>query len=74
MSLECIFAEVFAIPERTVNEALVLRAISTWDSMTHMIMIARIEEAFQVEFTGDEIADFQTFADIRKALEQRDAG
>jgi acyl carrier protein len=74
MNLERIFAEVFSIPEQTMDDSLSLRAISTWDSMTHMIMIARVEEAFRIEFTGDEIADFQTFGDVRKALERSGAG
>lgn len=73
MNLERIFAEVFAIPEKTVNDALALRDVSSWDSMTHMMLIARLEEAFSVEFTGDEIADFRTVKDIREALSRRAA-
>lgn len=71
MTLERIFAEVFAIPEKTVNDALALRDISSWDSMSHMMLIARVEETFSVEFTGDEIADFRSVADIREALSRR---
>lgn len=71
MTLERIFAEVFAIPETTVLDALALRDISSWDSMSHMMLIARIEETFSVEFTGDEIADFRSVRDIREALSRR---
>ena len=71
MTLERIFAEVFAIPEKTVNDALTLRDISSWDSMSHMMLIARVEETFSVEFTGDEIADFRSVQDIREALNRR---
>ena len=71
MTLERIFAEVFAIPEKAVNDALDLRDISSWDSMSHMMLIARVEEAFSVEFTGDEIADFRTVHDVRTALGRR---
>lgn len=71
MSLERIFAEVFSIPEKSVNDALALREISSWDSMTHMILIARVEEAFSIELTGEEIADFRSVKDVRKALEWR---
>jgi acyl carrier protein len=71
MSLERIFAEVFAIPEETVIDSLALRDISSWDSMTHMMLIARVENAFSVEFTGDEIADFRTINDVREALNRR---
>jgi len=73
MSLERIFAEVFSIPEKTVNDSLDLRDISSWDSMSHMMLIARVEEAFSVEFSGDEIADFRTVREIREALSRREA-
>ncbi|MEY2518431.1 MAG: hypothetical protein QOF24_190 [Verrucomicrobiota bacterium] len=72
MSLGRIFSEVFSIPEKTVNDSLDLRDISSWDSMSHMMLIARVEEAFAVEFTGDEIADFRTVRDIREAVSQRE--
>lgn len=71
MTLERIFAEVFAIGDERVNDALALRDIPAWDSMSHMMLIARLEETFQLEFTGDEIADFRTVKDIREALARR---
>lgn len=71
MSLERIFAEVFSIPEKMVNDSLDLREISSWDSMSHMMLIARLEEAFSVEFTGDEIADFRSVRDVREAINRR---
>jgi acyl carrier protein len=71
MTLERIFVEVFAIPEDRVNDSLALREIASWDSMSHMMLVARLEESFAVEFTGDEIADFRTVRDIRDALDRR---
>ena len=71
MSLECIFAKVFAIPEETVNDSLALRDIPSWDSMSHMMLIAKLEEDFSIELSGDEIADFRSVGDVREALEQR---
>lgn len=73
MTLERIFAQVFSVSENTVNDFLALREIPSWDSMTHMMLIVRLEEAFSVEFTGDEIADFRSVKDIRAALDRRDA-
>jgi acyl carrier protein len=71
MSLERIFVEVFAIPENRINDSLALRDIPSWDSMSHMMLIARLEETLSVEFTGDEIADFRNVKDIRDALDRR---
>ena len=73
MNLEDVIAEVFAIDKTRINDDLELRAIASWDSMSHMMLIARLEEAFSVEFTGDEIADFRSVKDIREALNQRKA-
>jgi acyl carrier protein len=72
MNLERIFAEVFFIPENGVHDSLALRDISSWDSMSHMMLIVRVEEEFSVELTGDEIADFRTVKDIREALKRRE--
>ncbi len=36
--------------------------------MTHMVLITRLEEEFQVQLTGDEIADMQTVGDARRFL------
>lgn len=68
MSLEKIFAEVFVIPESTVLDALELSKISGWDSLTHMMLIVRLEEVYQIQFDGDEIADMKSVGDARNAL------
>jgi acyl carrier protein len=36
-----------------------------------MMLIARVEETFAIEFTGDEIADFRSVKDVREALAKR---
>lgn len=68
MSIEKIFSEVFAQPESTFTPALALRDIPTWDSMSHMMLIVRLEEVYQVQFTGDEIADLASVGDVTRVL------
>lgn len=68
MSLEKIFSEVFVIPETSVVDSLVLSNIPTWDSLAHMMLIVRLEETYQIQFTGDEIADIKSVGDARSAL------
>ena len=68
MSVEKIFAEVFNIAVETVVDTLALADIPTWDSMAHMMFIVRLEEDYQIQFTGDEIADIKTVGDTRSAL------
>ena len=68
MSIEQIFSEIFALPESTVVDSLALHDIPTWDSLAHMMLIVRLEETYQIQFTGDEIADMKTVGDARSAL------
>lgn len=68
MSLEKIFSEVFVLPEASIVDSLALSDIPTWDSLAHMMLIVRLEEAYQIQFTGDEIADMKSVGDARSAL------
>ena len=68
MSLEKIFAEVFIMPEASVTDSLTLNEIPTWDSLAHILLIVRLEESYQIELTGDEIADIKSVGDARAAL------
>ena len=68
MSLEKIFSEVFGLPEASVVDSLALSDIPNWDSLAHMMLIVRLEETYQVQLTGDEIADIKSVGDARSAL------
>ena len=68
MKIETIFSAVFSIPEATIQDSTELKSIPSWDSMAHMVLITRLEEEFQVQLTGDEIADMQTVGDARRSL------
>jgi acyl carrier protein len=68
MSLEIILAEVLVVPEAAIFESLALKDIPSWDSLTHMMLIVRLEEHYMIQFSGDEIADIQSVGDIRKML------
>lgn len=68
MSLEAIFSEVFSLPIARVNDQLQLSDIPTWDSMSHMSLVIRLEDVFSVQLTGDEIADLKSVGDARRAL------
>ncbi len=68
MSFEKIFADVFAFPEASVVDSLGLREVPRWDSLAHMMLIVRLEETYQIQFTGDEIAGIKSVGDLRAAL------
>ena len=68
MSLEALFSDVFSIPAATVTDELALSEIASWDSLTHMMLIVRLEEQYKTQFTGDEIAGMVSVAMVRHAL------
>ena len=68
MSLEQIISEVFSIPLASVDSGLLFESIGSWDSLSHMILIVRIEEQYGVQFEGEEIADMRSLAAAREAL------
>ena len=48
-----------------------LRDFSNWDSMNHMILITQIESEFDIQFTGDEIADLKTVGCILNLVDNK---
>lgn len=68
MTIEKIIADVFGLPESSINDGLRLSDIATWDSMAHMQLIVALEESFNVQLSGDEIADMKSVGDARQLL------
>lgn len=69
MSLEKIISEVFSLSESSVGDSLALSDIPSWDSLAHMMLIVRLEQDYEIQFTGDEIADLKSVGDARAILQ-----
>ena len=63
-----VLKDSFNVNESEMNDDVKLMAYGEWDSMTHMFFITRLEEVFEIELTGDEIADMQTVGDVKKII------
>jgi acyl carrier protein len=68
MKLKAILKDAFNISEAETNDDVKLMNFGEWDSMTHMFFITRLEEEYQIELSGDEIADMQTVGDIKTII------
>lgn len=44
--------------------------IPNWDSFNNLSIIASVEEAFNVQFTTEEIMKADTYGDVKKLLEK----
>ena len=70
-NLNKLISEILSIPEVEINSHTKLNEVPTWDSMNHMIMIARIEEEYNILFTGDEIIEMIDIQTIKSFLKQK---
>jgi acyl carrier protein len=71
MNIHAIVAESFNMKAEDVRDELVIRDLEEWDSMAHMFFITRLEEAFGVDLTGDEIEKMQRVEDVKRILEAK---
>lgn len=70
ISLNEILQEVLAVDPISLGETACLSEIGSWDSMTHMILITRVESEFGFQMTGDEIASLATIGDLRQIVDR----
>lgn len=68
-SLHTIIKETFNCDGDALQDDLDLRDLSGWDSLNHMTFIMTIEKEFEIELSGDDIADMVTLSNIRRILE-----
>ena len=54
------FVEAFDVPPDTLP-TLVYQAISSWDSVGHMGLMAVLEETFGITMEIDDVIDFSSF-------------
>ncbi len=68
MKLSRILKDSFNESEPSVSDEARLMNFGEWDSMAHMLFITKLEEAYEIELSGDEIADMQTLGDVKKII------
>ena len=73
MTLAEIIKESFSLKEADQKEEIVLNTLEEWESMAHMLFITRVEEQFNIEFSGDDILNMQSIGDIKKILREKGA-
>ncbi len=61
-------AEILRVPANEIADDLDMEATSTWDSLSHMELIAAIEDEFHVELSMDDIIAMTSVAKIKDVL------
>ena len=60
--------DVFEIDKGDYSENTIINQIETWDSLKHMEFIVSLEDLFNIDLTGNEIAELRTIKDVMKLI------
>lgn len=71
MKLNEILKNSFNARENELQDDTRLMSFSEWDSMTHMFFITKLEESYDIELTGDEIAEMQTIGNVKQIIQAK---
>ncbi len=66
-----IFRDVFGDNNLVINDEMTAADVENWDSLTHMLMITKVEEEFGVKFRLKELNKLKKVGDIISILEEK---
>jgi acyl carrier protein len=71
--LTTIFRQVFDDEAIVLNDQLTANDIGSWDSLSHMLMITRVEDAFSIKFSLREINKLKNVGALIRLIESKSA-
>lgn len=71
--LTAIFHEIFNDNSIVLCDGMTAADVENWDSLTHMLMITKVEEKFEVKFKLKELNKMKNVGDIVSLLEEKTA-
>lgn len=69
--IEKVLQNVFEDTTISINENTSANDIPAWDSLMHMIVISEIEEEFDLNFSFNEVSEFNTIGDIIACIHKK---
>lgn len=69
-----ILKDVFSVDPGSIDKNANFQDLATWDSMAYMMLIARIEEDFNIQLDGDEIVKLLSINQIEEVLKGKRTG
>lgn len=62
------FCSALEIKESLVIDSLKYQSIEPWDSISHMILIAELEDVFDIELDTDDVIDMSSVAKAKEII------
>lgn len=69
--LTSIFREVFSDNSLVLTNEMTANDVATWDSLTHMLMITKVEEDFGIKFKLKELNKLKKVGDLIEVIESK---
>jgi acyl carrier protein len=69
--LEALFRQVFGDDDIVLTDQTAAEDIPAWDSVAHINLMFSIEQAFGIQFLGNELAEFQNVGELKAYLRER---
>lgn len=69
--LTTIFRKVFDDETIVLNDQMTANDIGSWDSLSHMLMIAQVENAFSIKFSLREINKLKNVGTLIRLIESK---
>ncbi|MEN7551490.1 acyl carrier protein [Rapidithrix thailandica] len=65
-----VFAEALAISSEEVTEDLSYQGIAEWDSMSHLVLVTKIEEVYQISIEMEDVLEMGSVSKVRDILKK----
>lgn len=62
------FATGLGIDVSKIDDSLKYQGITEWDSISHMVLVSEIEEAFDIVLETDEVISMSSFKKAREII------
>ena len=69
--LTAIFHEVFNDNNIALRDDMTANDVDNWDSLTHMLMITKVEEVFGIKFKLKELNKLKMVGDLINTIETK---
>jgi acyl carrier protein len=66
-----IFQDVFQSPSLEINPEMTANDVDKWDSLTHLTMIAKVEETFGFRFKLKEMVKMKNVGDMLDIINEK---
>ncbi|KKP36912.1 acyl carrier protein [Candidatus Peregrinibacteria bacterium RIFOXYC2_FULL_33_13] len=66
-----LMSEIFDLPEAEITVEASMSTIDNWDSLSHLQLIAGIEENFNIQIDTEEVLQMTTVENILEILKKK---